>query len=88
MPFSVDKDLIYFILKLTENEHYSTEQEISNYLQESGYGELIYYRKLKLGHRPMRREIKIKFNNKKLFEFLLKYEDYLEPTNKYDEIRM
>lgn len=87
MPFSVNEDTVYFILNLTENEHYIVEDMIRDSLQESGYGELVYYRQLKQGHIPMRREVKIKFTNKRVFDMLKDYEKYLEPTNKYEEIQ-
>jgi len=51
-------DEFYFCLRLTENEHYFAEDAIKKRCEESGLT-LKYYRKLKEGHIPLYREIKI-----------------------------
>lgn len=49
---------IYFCLCLTENEHDIIKDSIQLYCEENGL-ELKYYRKLKDGHVPMYREVKV-----------------------------
>ena len=54
-----EKDEHYFTLNLTEAEHSIIEDKLRKLCNEKGL-ELIYYRKIKSGHIPMRREVKIK----------------------------
>jgi hypothetical protein len=56
------KNELYFCLKLTENEHYIVEDMLQAKCQELNC-KLLYYRKLKDGHVPMYREVKIIGNN-------------------------
>jgi len=51
------KDVFYFTLSLTENEHDIMEGILFEELDKRGY-ELIYYRQYKTGHVPMMREAK------------------------------
>lgn len=59
---------LYFCLMLTENEHYIVCDYIKDYCNENGL-ELRYYRKYKLGHIPMWREVKIIGTRSKLKAF-------------------
>ena len=52
----------YFCLYLTESEHSFVQQEISEYCTENNLN-LMYYRKLKDGHIPMYREVKVTSND-------------------------
>lgn len=54
---------IYFCLDLTENEHAFVQEKLQEVCTNNEM-ELIYYRKLKTGHIPCIREIKVKFNGK------------------------
>lgn len=54
---------IYFCLDLTESEHEIISSELSEVCATNGL-ELVYYRKLKEGHIPMIREIKVRFHGK------------------------
>jgi hypothetical protein len=59
------KDSYYFVIRLTENEHYCVASQIKQYCLEK---ELvpIYYRKISTGHVPMYREVKIKGNRSEI----------------------
>jgi hypothetical protein len=57
----------YFRLKLTENEHFIIEDSLREICEQGGL-ELLYYRKLKNGHVPLIREVKIKGNFGKVME--------------------
>lgn len=48
----------YFRLSLTENEHYFVEDILRQECQKSGL-EVKYYRKIKTGHIPLIREVKV-----------------------------
>jgi hypothetical protein len=50
---------LYFCLHLTENEHYIASWDFQKKCEELGLT-FIYYRKLKEGHVPMYREVKVK----------------------------
>lgn len=52
------KDGYYFVIKLTESEHDLVLSCIDDYCKENEL-QLKYYRKLKTGHVPMLREVKI-----------------------------
>jgi hypothetical protein len=52
------RDELYFCLTLTENEHYIVEDLIQKQCDKEGL-KLQYYRKLKDGHVPTYREVKI-----------------------------
>ena len=58
---------LYFRLELTENEHYIAQAAIEKLIetyQNSGWNiSLVYYRKIKTGHIPMIREVKIEADN-------------------------
>ena len=56
---------IYFCLDLTESEHEIISSELSEVCATNGL-ELVYYRKLKEGHIPMIREIKVRFHSQLL----------------------
>lgn len=62
---------IYFCLDLTESEHEIISSELSEVCATNGL-ELVYYRKLKEGHIPMIREIKVRFHGKRpiFFRFM------------------
>jgi len=49
---------LYFRLSLTENEHYIVNDMLSQKCSELGV-DLLYYRKLKNGHIPTIREVKV-----------------------------
>lgn len=55
------KKELYFTLNLTENEHDCVEYDIREFCRNNDL-EVLYYRKLKSGHVPMRRECKIRGN--------------------------
>jgi len=55
---------IYFCMDLTENEHSVVERMLREFCVGNGL-ELVYYRKIKKGHIPCVREIKVKFNGKR-----------------------
>ena len=63
---------------LTENEHYIVANEIFSWCQQNGC-HLVYYRKLKNGHIPMIREVKIasETNLGKFKSFMKQYKDYI-----------
>ena len=61
------KKELYFCLKLTENEHYVVEEMIRDFCHNNDL-ELKYYRKCKLHHFPMYREIRIIGKNINLFK--------------------
>jgi len=79
------KDACYFCLELTENEHFCVEDEISQICKTYGW-ELVYYRRLKDGHVPMYREVKITGDNIRHINSLIqeKYSDFMKP-NPYKE---
>jgi hypothetical protein len=52
------KNEMYFCLHLTENEHHVVEDMVRRYCVENNL-DLLYYRKLKDGHKPMYREVKV-----------------------------
>lgn len=54
----IEMEELYFCMHLTENEHYFMEDDLHRQCQILGL-EMKYYRKLKEGHVPMYREIKI-----------------------------
>ena len=62
------KNELYFTLNLTENEHYIVEDMIREFCKQNGLT-VLYYRKLKEGHVPMRRECKVKGDISKLLQF-------------------
>ena len=62
------KDGYYFVLKLTENEHDAVEYVIKEFC-EKNFMQMKYYRKLKTGHRPMIREVKVMGNRRRIAEF-------------------
>lgn len=51
------KDAFYFTTSATENEHFFIEEFLREALEKDGY-KLLYYRKFKNGHVPMKREAK------------------------------
>lgn len=59
----------YFQMRLTENEHSIYEDYLRKYLTSEGV-EVMYYRKLKTGHVPCQREIKIKGPRRKVRPFV------------------
>lgn len=55
------KNEMYFRLELTENEHSCVEMKIQDFCVANNHElELVYYRKIKTGHIPMIREIKVR----------------------------
>ncbi len=54
----MDREELYFCMYLTESEHWVMQTYIEECLKDCK-AELKYYRKLKDGHIPMHREIKI-----------------------------
>ena len=48
----------YFNLNLTENEHFIVEGDLLDFCNKNDLT-LLYYRKLKTGHVPMWREVKV-----------------------------
>jgi hypothetical protein len=67
------KDELYFRLRLTEEEHYIVEDEILSFCKDNDIN-LKYYRKIKTGHIPMIREVKVQGDNLGLFKAFLKGE--------------
>lgn len=65
------RDDIYFCLELTEEEHNFTEGMLSVLCMLCGM-ELVYYRKVKTGHIPMIREVKVRFGKESghFFKFM------------------
>lgn len=62
------KDGYYFVLKLTENEHDAVSYVINEFC-EKNFMTMKYYRKLKTGHRPMIREVKVMGNRRRIAQF-------------------
>jgi hypothetical protein len=62
------KDGYYFVLKLTENEHDAVSYIINEFC-EKNFMDMKYYRKLKIGHRPMIREVKVMGNRRRVADF-------------------
>lgn len=74
-------ETFYFCLKLTENEHYIVEDEIKAVLDEfTNDCNLVYYRKLKDGHVPMIREIKIQGSKSSIDFFKRWIQNYPKPS--------
>lgn len=64
----------YFRLSLTENEQDCIESYLKQFCNEHDL-ELKYYRKIKTGHVPMIREIKVVGNNaKRVNQFIKEYQ--------------
>lgn len=74
-------ETFYFCLKLTENEHYIVEDEIRDFLKKhTDDCRIIYYRKLKDGHVPMIREIKIEGSTSSIDCFKRWVTNYPKPS--------
>jgi hypothetical protein len=56
------REELYFCLELTENEHFIIKDELFRWCLKNDL-KLVYYRKLKEGHVPMFREVKIRGKN-------------------------
>ena len=52
----------YTVIDATENEHFCLEHFFLDFCQKN-QATLLYYRKMKNGHIPMKREVKIKGSN-------------------------
>jgi hypothetical protein len=74
---------LYFHTRLTENEHCIVHGMIQNKCNELDI-ELVYYRKLKLGHTPMYRECKVRGTSLGYFKKYLR-EEKLVTKELYDE---
>lgn len=74
------KKEIYFCLYLTENEHFIIENELKNVCNKLNL-KLQYYRKLKDGHVPTYREVKIIGDNiNKIKKYIKESKLYLHIT--------
>lgn len=62
-------DELYFCLRLTEFEHLLAEGSIRHWADICGGVEVRYYRKLKDGHVPMYREVKLTGQREQLNRF-------------------
>ena len=62
------KNEFYFTLYLTEDEHCFVQESIREFGKNNGF-EVVYYRKLKSGHQPMRRECKIRGDVNQFIKF-------------------
>lgn len=67
---------IYFCLKLSENEHRIIEQELKDLCGKNDLS-LVYYRKLKDGHIPMYRELKISGKINRIRNYLEEIINYI-----------
>lgn len=70
-------DGTYFQLTLTENEHYIVEDMLREFCATQPGMSVKYYRKLKLGHAPTYREVKIIGGSRPAFDKFIKDNDIL-----------
>lgn len=78
----MSKNELYFCLKLTESEHWIVNDMVQKFCDENGLI-LKYYRKCKLHHFPMYREVKVVGKNINIFK---KWMKSVESTNLIDYI--
>ena len=68
---------MYFRVRATENEHSFHEDDIRKYAEKHDI-QVIYYRKIRTGHIPTFREVKLSGPRGKLIEFRILFQDTID----------